>query len=184
MQRAFRQNRVHRVNAAALAIQRAHRGHVARMCSFLSDTHVLSVNAYGIHDFMPVSALDRGSKVLAFNGEEIEVWYYRTQRQQHIRTLHAGGAKLCATANHRIVVPNPKSAGGRTTVRAASLVVGDVVFCFDGPKQLDAIDDLEGDFEVATVGFTPDLAVAACPPPILSKGKEWPRRGSGNQWYQ
>ena len=39
-------------------------------------------------------------------------------------------------------------AGGRTTVRAASLVVGDVVFCFDGPKQLDAIDDLEGDFEV------------------------------------
>ena len=64
---------VHRVNAAALAIQRAHRGHVARMCSFLSDTHVLSVNAYGIHDFMPVSALDRGSKVLAFNGEEIEV---------------------------------------------------------------------------------------------------------------
>ena len=33
-------------------------------------------------------------------------------------------------------------------MRAASLVVGDVVFCFDGPKQLDAIDDLEGDFEV------------------------------------
>ena len=97
--------------------------------------------------------------------------------------LQAGNAALGVTADHLVLVPDPKAAScNGIYVKAGNLKEGDFVMLDSWePVRLTGMDPWSAEREVLKVVFQPDLPIAvfSCPPCILSKGhkKKQTRRG-------
>lgn len=154
-----------------------------------SSTSGISVETFGCPCFMTDSVfkapdgsfvssqqLVKGSKVLGFDGSILTVNNPPEQHQARATViLHAGGAKLQVTPDHRIVLATS------SPVPAARLREGDMILVDEQPSRLLQIEFIPTPVTVLKIAFTPDLPVGVFQPPrtILSHGHKKIRRGWG-----
>jgi len=135
-------------------------------CCFLPDTYFKVVTDDG-QIFCPAKMLFKGTRVIAADGTEVEVFRPPEQHQvDAVIKLQVGSAFLVVSPDHRILIP------GNKTIQAQELEVGSEVLLDGTEAKLTSFEWNHVPTMVMKIAFKPDIPVAAfmCAPSILSKG--------------
>merc|ERR1712048_1138633 len=109
-------------------------------------------------EFTPIEDVQQGETLTGVGGKNVEVTQviHHPPENRKLVFLHAAGAAIIVTADHRVVVPRGIE---RQTIPAGHLAVGDTLSCSDGEYKLIEVKHRTANVGVYQLTFSPDAPI-------------------------